>query len=100
VFSLWAVRQEFAAQYPEQVKLMAVLLKENLLTNLSDPEMLLKKGLGIASADKPFCQMLGYFVNLQYTLDQHMKDGLAKFFEFAHEEGLAPAPKPLRFFST
>lgn len=99
VFSLWVVRREFAAQYPEQIRLLAVLLKENLLLNLSDPEALLKKGLGIVSADRRFCQLLGYFVNLQYFLDQDMTAGLTKFFECAHEEGLAPRPQPLRFFS-
>ena len=97
VFALWAVRKDFAAQHPEPLKVFSEVLKENLLKNLADPEGLLKKTLGITPADKQFCQMLGYLVNLQYTLDQDMKEGVVRFFELAHEEGLAPAPKPLEF---
>ena len=98
VFALWVVRRSFAVQHPELLKAFLECLKENLLENLADPEGLLKQALGIAPSDKRFCQLLGYLVNLQYTLDEDMKEGALRFFELAHEEGLAPAPKPLRFF--
>ncbi len=100
VFALWAVRKAFAAQHLERLKAFYESLKENLLKNLGDPEGLLKRALGIAPSDKRFCQMLGYLVNLQYALDQDMKEGVLRFFELAHEEGLAPAPKPMEFFKT
>jgi chorismate dehydratase len=98
VFALWAARKSFAARHPEVLRAFSDALKENLLKNLADVEGLLKKGLAIAPSDKRFCQLLGYLVNLQYTLDTDMKEGVMKFFELAHEEGLAPAPKPLQFF--
>ena len=99
VFALWAARKDFARRHPEALRAFAEALKENLLKNLAGPEDLLKQALGIAPADKRFCQMLGYLVNLQYTLDADMKDGVTRFFELAHEEGLAlSAPKPLEFF--
>ncbi len=98
VFALWAVRRAFATRHPELLRVFSEVLKENLLKNLEDPEGLLKQALGIAPSDKRFCQMLGYLVNLQYTLDQDMKEGVLRFFELAHEEGLAPEPKPLEFF--
>ncbi len=98
VFALWAVRKSFAAQHPESLRSFAAALKENLLRNLEDPEGLLKQAFEVTPSDKRFCQMLGYLVNLQYTLDQDMKEGVTRFFELAHEEGLAPAPQPLRFF--
>ncbi|MEI7751344.1 MAG: menaquinone biosynthesis protein [Candidatus Omnitrophota bacterium] len=98
VFALWVVRKSFAAQHPEVVRDFHKVLKENLLKNLADPEGLLKKALGIAPSDKKFCQLLGYLVNLQYTFDRDMQEGVLRFFELAHEEGLAPAPKPLQFF--
>jgi len=97
-FALWAVRKNFAAQHPELLKTFFVSLKENLSRNLSDPEGLLKHALGVAPSDKRFCQMLGYLVNLQYSLDAEMKEGVLRFFKLAHEEGLAPAPQPLQFF--
>jgi chorismate dehydratase len=99
VFALWAARRDFAARYPEALRDLSAALKENLLKNLADPEALLKQALGVTPADKRFCQMLGYLVNLQYLLDADMKEGVMKFFELAHEEGLVPAaPKPLEFF--
>ena len=99
VFALWAVRKNFAVREPELLKIFLAGLKENLSQNLADPEGLLKRALGITPSDKRFCQLLGYLVNLQYTLDADMKEGVLRFFELAHEEGLAPAPKPLEFFS-
>jgi len=98
VFALWVVRKSFAVQHPEVVRDFYKVLKENLLKNLADPEGLLKQALGIAPSDKKFCQLLGYLVNLQYTFDLDMQEGVLRFFELAHEEGLAPAPKPLQFF--
>ena len=98
VFALWAVRRSFAAKHPEVLRHFAAVLKENTLANLADPEGLLKKGLGITPSDKRFCQLLGYLVNLQYCLDPEMQEGLLRFFELAHEEGLVPAAKPLEFF--
>ena len=94
-----AVRKSFAVRHPEVLRHFAAVLKENTLRNLADPEALLKRGLGIAPADKRFCQLLGYLVTLQYMLDAEMQEGVARFFELAYEEGLVPAaPKPLEFF--
>ncbi len=98
VFALWVVRRAFAVKHPELLKAFLETLKENLAKNLGDVDGLLKESLGIAPSDKRFCQLLGYLVNLQYTLDAEMKEGVARFFELAHEIGLAPAPKPLEFF--
>ena len=98
VFALWAVRRDFAVRHPEPLKAFLEVLKENLLKNLADPESLLKEALGITPADKRFCQILGYLVNLQYALDEDMKEGVLRFFELAHEEGLAPRPQLLEFF--
>ncbi|MFH0985758.1 MAG: menaquinone biosynthesis protein [Candidatus Omnitrophota bacterium] len=98
VFALWAVRRDFATRAPELLKTFLQVLKENLLKNLADPEDLLKRALGIAHSDKRFCQLLGYLVNLQYMLEADMKEGVMRFFELAHEQGLAPAPQPLQFF--
>ena len=99
VFALWAVRKDFAARHPERLWALHESLKENLSKNLADVEGLLKQGLGIAPSDKRFVQTLGYLVNLHYALDEDMKEGVLRFFELAHEEDLAPAPKPLEFFS-
>jgi chorismate dehydratase len=98
VFALWAVRRDFANEAPELLRIFFGALKENLQRNLAEPEDLLKRALGIAPSDKRFCPLLGYLVNLQYTLDADMKEGVLRFFELAHEQGLAPEPQPLQFF--
>jgi chorismate dehydratase len=98
VFALWAVRRDFADQHPESLRSFTAVLKENLLRNLADPEGLLKQVFEVTPSDKRFCQMLGYLVNLHYILDTDMKEGITRFFELAHGEGLAPAPKSLEFF--
>lgn len=99
VFSLWAVRKSFAVRHPEVLRHFSSVLKENTLHNLAAPEDLLKRALGIAPSDKRFCPLLGYLVNLQYSLDPSMQEGVMRFFELAYEEGLVPeAPKPLEFF--
>lgn len=98
VFALLVVRKDFATRHPEPLRNFAGVLKENLLKNLADPEGLLKQALGITPSDKRFCPLLGYLVNLQYMLEEDMKEGVSEFFRLAHEEGLAPAPKPLEFF--
>jgi len=99
VFSLWAVRRSFATGHPEVLRHFAAALKENTLRNLAEPEALLKKALGVTPSDKRFCQLLGYLVNLQYSLGEDMKEGIAKFFGLAYEDGIVPAaPKPLEFF--
>jgi chorismate dehydratase len=99
VFALWIVRRDFASQHPELLRAFLECLRENLLKNLADPEGLLKRALGIAPSDKRFCSLLGYLVNLQYKLDADMKEGVLRYFELAHEEGLAPKPRPLEFFA-
>ncbi len=99
VFAVWAARRDFAEQESQRALRFGAILKETLSKNLSDPEALLKQAVGIAPADKKFCQLLGYLVNLQYALDPEMKEGLMRYFELAHREGLAPAPKPLRTLS-
>lgn len=98
VFALWAVRRDFAVRHPETLRSFSAILKENLLGNLADPEGLLKRSFGMTPEDKRFCQTLGYLVNLEYMLDEGMKEGVTRFSELAHEEGLMPAPKPLEFF--
>lgn len=96
VFAVWAVRRDFAEQDAARSLSLARILKENLLKNLADPESLLKQALGVAREEKRFCQLLGYLTNLQYIFDQEMREGLRRYFELAHEEGLAPAPRALR----
>ena len=95
VFAVWAARREFAEQFSEQVHSLGTALSETLAKNLEDPQTFLKQAVGVAPADKKFCQLLGYFVSLQFNLDSEMKEGLARYFELAHQEGLAPVPKPL-----
>jgi len=98
VFAVWAVRKTVAREFPEQTAELARFLKENAQKNLSDTEVFLKEALEILPEDRRFCQLLGYFTNLEYELADDMTEGLVRYFELAHEHGLAPAPKALEFF--
>lgn len=97
VFAVWAVRRDFVSRQGECARLLVEALRENLTNNLGDLEGMLQCALEIGPADKRFCQLLGYFANLDYTLEPDTQSGLVHFFELSHQEGLAPAPKPLDF---
>ncbi|HQG98734.1 MAG TPA: menaquinone biosynthesis protein, partial [Thermotogota bacterium] len=98
VFALWTVRKTAATERAREIAVFLEVLKENLRKNMEVPEELLKHALGMTPVEKRFAQTLGYLVNLRFELDKAMTDGLLKFFELAHREELAPAPKPLEFF--
>lgn len=98
VFSVWGVRKAVVQGVPEKVFAFCDLLKKSLSKNLGDLEGFLKETLEITAEDKRFCLLLGYFANLQYEFTDDMKAGLIRFYELAHEQGLAPKPKALEFF--
>lgn len=99
VFALWTVRKKVARDQAARIGGFLEVLKENLKKNLEGPEELLKHGLGMTPVEKRFAQTLGYLVNLRFELDKKMEEGLLKFYQLASQEGLAPTPKPLEFFT-
>lgn len=96
-FSLWAVRRKCYRERPEGVNVFYRRLKANLEKNLQDLERLLREGLQLGFADEKFATVFGYLFNLSYGLDDAMQEGLELFFRRAHELGVSPRPKKLKF---
>lgn len=96
-FSLWAVRRDYYRRHADEVRTFYRKLKSNLERNLLDLERLLREGLGLNFSDGRFPVVFGYLFNLSYGLDGSMKEGLLRFFDYAHQLGISPSPKRLKF---
>ncbi len=96
-FAVWAVRKEFFRAYPRETFEFLRILKENLERNLQDLEKLLKEALSLTVASDRFAAVFGYLFNLNYYMDQEMKQGLELFYRFAARAKLAPQVKDIHF---
>lgn len=96
-FAVWAVRRQYYAEDPRGVFEFYRRLRENAERNLQDLETLLREALGLTVRDDRFSQVFGYLFNLNYFLDQEMKEGLELFWRFAARAGLTPKVKVIRF---
>jgi len=96
-FSLWAVRRSYYEGRSVEVNRFFHRLKTNLERNLEDLEKLLREGLELDFIDERFPTAFGYLFNLNYSLDEPMRQGLELFFRLAHRLGVSPRPKKLRF---
>lgn len=98
-FALWAVRQEFAEEHPEEVTHFMKKLKRNLEHNLADIERLIHRSLGLTFLDQKFSRIFGYLFNLNYYFDAEVREGLELFFRLAARLDKSLRPKPLEFFN-
>lgn len=96
-FAVWAVRKEFFRAYPRETFEFLRILKENLERNLQDLEKLLKEALSLTIASDQFAAVFGYLFNLNYYMDQEMKQGLELFYRFAARAKLAPQVQDIHF---
>ena len=97
-FAVWAVNKNHARKNPEEVRLFAKEMRDNLKRNLSDIEGLLKDALQISFLDPKFPKVYGYFFNLLFCMDESLQEGLELFYRLAYRLGVSPKPKPVRFF--
>ncbi|MBI3312865.1 MAG: menaquinone biosynthesis protein [Candidatus Omnitrophica bacterium] len=96
-FAVWAVRREFAANSPEELRAFYRKLKKNLEANLRDIETLLKDSIDVTFLDDRFPKLFGYLFNLNYGLDLSMREGLELFFRLAQRLGVSPRPAKIEF---
>lgn len=89
-FAVWAVRREFAEDFPEETAAFLRNLKKNLDKNLGNIEGLLKEGLKMTFLDVRFSKVFGYLFNLSYGLDKSMREGLELFYRLAHRLNVSP----------
>ncbi len=88
VFSLWVARKDFAKNNPDELHEFCHALRENTKCNLADLEKMIFDSMKIDLGDARFCQLIGYFDGLEYSLDNEMQQGLTRFFNLAYEDGL------------
>jgi hypothetical protein len=58
----------------------------------------MKDALAIGFMDENFPKIFGYLFNLNYGMDDAMREGLELFFRMAHRLGISPKPRKLGFF--
>ena len=96
-FAVWAVRRGYYEEHPHDVFEFSSRLKANVERNLQDLETLLKEALDLTVGNDRFSQVFGYLFNLNYYLDQEMKEGLELFYRFAARAKLAPQVDQIHF---
>lgn len=99
-FAVWAARKSFAAEHPDALRHLYRTLKVNRDRNLTDIEALLRGGLNMSFLDARFPKIYGYFFNLNFHLDETMKEGLELFYRLAHRLRLSPRPARLEFLGS
>ncbi len=97
-FAVWAVRRDFADQFPEIVERFCADLKKNLENNLSDIEGLIKQALRLSFLDEKFSKVFGYLFNLNYGMDGEIQQGLEHFYQLAHRLQVSPELGKISFF--
>lgn len=97
-FAVWAVRREFADAHPEDVSFLWKEVRENRDRNLTDLEGLLRDALQVGFLDARFPKLYGYFFNLNFHLDESVREGLELFYRLASRLGASPKPEKLHFF--
>lgn len=97
-FAVWAVRRQFAESNPEAVALFSDALKRNLKKNLSNLEALIQEAKGFSFLDTRFSKTFSYLSNLNYQLDETLREGLMLFYHWANKAALAPKIEGLEFY--
>lgn len=97
-FALWAVRRQYADKNPAEVAAFLQALKENLERNLMDLEQLIKEAAQLTFLDEKFSKVFGYLFNLNYGLNEEIKEGLELFYRLAHRLKAASKLEKLHFF--
>jgi len=92
VFGVWAVRRDYAANWPEKTAAMHYLLLRSRDWGLNAlPEL---SRLAATSLGRPASQLLSYFQQLDYSLGPEHEKGLLTFFNYLHDLGeLAEIPE-------
>ena len=96
-FSVWAVRRKYSEDNPRGIQEFCRKLRTTTERNLQDLETLLKEALGLTIADDKFSKVFGYLFNLNYFLDEEMKQGLELFYRLAARAAITPAVKEIHF---
>ena len=96
VYAVWAVRNDYAAGAPEQVRAAALALRDSLEWGLAH----IHRVIGRAEAARPrqggFYE--DYYRALHFHFDDESRTALVRFMQAAHETNLLERVPALRFF--
>jgi len=97
-FAVWAVREEIAIQYPDEINQIYNAFQEIKRKGLSDLEPIIQRAQAQIGGSAAY--WTNYFRTLSYDFDEEQQKGLQLYFQLAYELGLLPHPITIRFWPT
>lgn len=96
VFALWAVRRSFAEAHPERVRAVVRAFHRSRRHGLGRIEEILPNACDRLGIGPDRCRQ--YYDRLHYGLDADQVQGVRRFFDGLHREGILSRPVELSFF--
>jgi chorismate dehydratase len=96
VFAVWAVRKNFAREYPERVDAALALLKTSRRLGNENMNHIAEKACIKLKIDVSTARL--YYESLEYDLSNHEKKGLELFYNGLYQAGITSDAAPLSFF--
>jgi chorismate dehydratase len=96
VFAVWAVRKEFARNYPERVDAVLALLKASRSLGSENMASIVDKACVKLGIDVSTARL--YYDSLVYDLADREKEGLELFYKGMYQTGITDRAAPLFFF--
>lgn len=97
-FAVWAVREEIANQYPEEIHQIYNAFQESKRKGLADLEPIIQRAQIQMGGSVDYWN--NYFRTLSYDFGEEQQKGLQLFFKYAYELGLLSHPIAIRFWPT
>lgn len=96
VFAVWAVRKEFARNYPDRVEDVLTLLKTSRGLGNENMNQIVEKACTRLGIDVSIARL--YYASLVYHLRDREKQGIEMFFKGLYQTGVTDETAPLVFF--
>ena len=96
VFALWAVRRRFAEEHPQRVRAVVRAFHRSRRHGLERMEEILPDACDRLGIGPGRCRQ--YYDRLHYGLDADQIQGVRRFFDGLHREGMLSRPVKLSFF--
>lgn len=97
VFSVWAIRREFAEKQLDQVKLIKEAFSDSMAYSLENINDVARKAC--QWEDFPPEYLVEYFTTLRFDFDKSKQEGLAEYYRQASSMGLIEQAPPLNILN-
>lgn len=98
VFAVWAVRKDFARNFPDRVQTVLNLLKTSRKLGQASMPHIIDKAVTRLGIDPETSRL--YYRSLVYDLNDLEKQGLSLFYNKMYQSGMTDREVSLRFFTT